>query len=83
MSQTLTVSKKGQITLPAELRKRFGFEAGGTVIAEDRDGELVIRPAAVLEIEIYNDAAIARWDEEDRLDEKTRKEVLSKVGGQT
>ena len=81
MRQTLTISKKGQITLPAELRKRFGFESGDTVIAEERDGELVLRPAAVLEIELYSDEDIARWDEEDRLDEQTRGQILERVGG--
>ena len=81
MRQTLTISKKGQITLPAELRKRFGFESGDTVIAEERDGELVLRPAAVLEIELYSDEDIARWDEEVRLDGLTRREILERVGG--
>jgi len=81
MRQTLTISKKGQITLPAELRKRFGFESGGSVIAEERDGELVLRPAAVLEIELYSDEDIVRWDEEDRLDGQTRMEILERVGG--
>lgn len=81
MRQTLTISKKGQITLPAELRKRFGFESGDTVIAEERDGKLVLRPAAVLEIELYSDEDIARWDEEDRLDEQTRGQILERVGG--
>ena len=81
MRQTLTISKKGQITLPAELRKRFGFESGDTVIAEERDGELVLRPAAVLEIELYSDEDIARWDEEDRLDEQTRGQILERVCG--
>ena len=81
MRQTLTISKKGQITLPAELRKRFGFESGDTVIAEERDGELVLRPAAVLEIELYSEEDIARWDEEDRLDEQTRGQILERVGG--
>ncbi len=81
MGQTLTVSKKGQITLPANLRKKLGFEAGGTVIAEERNGELVLRPAAVLEIEIYSNGDIARWDEEDRLDEETRNLIRERLGG--
>ncbi len=66
--------------VPAELRRKYGFEAGGTVIAEERNGELVLRPAAVLEIEIYKDEDIALWDEEDRLDEQTRRLIKEKVG---
>ena len=80
MKQNLTISRKGQITLPAELRRKYGLEAGDTVIAEERNGELVLRPAAVLEIEIYKDEDIALWDDEDRLDEQTRRLVKEKVG---
>ncbi len=80
MRQHLTISKKGQVTLPAELRKKMGFEAGGTVIAEERKGELVLRPAAVVEIDLYTDEQIARWDEVDRLDAQTRERILGKLG---
>ncbi len=80
MRQHLTISKKGQVTLPAELRKKMGLEAGGTVIAEERNGELILRPAAVVEIDLYTDEQIARWDEEDRLDAQTRERILGKFG---
>lgn len=80
MRQHLTISKKGQVTLPAELRKKMGLEAGGTVIAEEKNGELILRPAAVVEIDLYTDEQIARWDEEDRLDAQTRDMILNKLG---
>jgi antitoxin PrlF len=79
MGQNLTISKKGQITLPADLRKRLGLEAGDTVIAEERNGELVLRPSAVLEVEIYSEEDIASWDEEDRLDDQTRQKIVEKL----
>jgi len=50
MRQTLIVSTRGQITLPADIRKRFGIKSGEPVIIEDRDGELVLKPATVLEL---------------------------------
>lgn len=80
MKQHLTISKKGQVTLPAQLRKKMGLEAGGTVIAEEKNGELVLRPAAVVEIDLYTDEQIVRWDEEDRLDACTRQKILNKLG---
>jgi len=76
MRESLTVSGRGQITLPAGMRKRLGVEAGGVVIAEEREGDIVLRPAAVLEIETYSDADIARWDAEDRLDDAERTAML-------
>lgn len=80
MIQNLTISKRGQITLPAELRKEMGFKPGSTVIAEIRDNELVLRPATVLEIEIYSDKDIERWNEEDQLDEQTRQKIYERLG---
>jgi len=79
MGLNLTISQKGQITLPANLRKRLGLEAGDTVIAEERNGELVLKPSAVLEVEIYSEEDIANWDEEDRLDDQTRQKIVEKL----
>jgi AbrB family looped-hinge helix DNA binding protein len=78
MRESLTVSGRGQITLPASMRKRLGIEAGGVLIAEEREGDIVLRPAAVLEIETYSDADIARWDAEDRLDDAERTAILQR-----
>jgi antitoxin PrlF len=78
MRESLTVSGRGQITLPANMRKRLGIEAGGVLIAEEREGDIVLRPAAVLEIETYSDADIARWDAEDRLDDAERTAILKR-----
>lgn len=80
MKQHLTISKKGQITLPAEMRKKMGLETGCTVIAEEKNGELVLRPAAIVEIDLYSDGQIGRWDDEDRLDDQTREMILHKLG---
>ena len=79
MGHNLTVSKKGQITLPADIRNKLGLEAGDTLIAEEKNGELILRPATVLEIELYRDEDIARWDEEDRLDSQTRCKIVDKL----
>ncbi len=78
MRESLTVSGRGQITLPANMRKRLGIEAGGVLIAEEREGDIVLRPAAVLEIETYSDADIIRWDAEDRLDDAERAAILQR-----
>ena len=61
----LIVSGRGQITLPAKLRKRLGIEPGGILIAEEKDGALMLRPAMVMPVEIYSDEDVARWVKED------------------
>jgi len=79
MKQTVMISNRGQLTLPANLRKRFGIKDGGTVILEERDNEIVIKPAVVLEVEMYSDSQVTEWDEADRLDEPERQRVLQRL----
>ena len=67
MANTLIVSERGQITLPAAIRKRLGLKGGGALILEERNSELVLKPAAVMEIEVYDDEQIAQWDKDDQL----------------
>ena len=76
MRQTLIVSNRGQLTLPANVRKRFGIQNGGAIILEERDNELVLKPAMVLEVEMYTDEQVLAWDEADRLDHAERQTVL-------
>jgi len=80
MKENIVVSERGQITLPAAMRRRLGIKAGGVVVVEDRDGELVIRPAAVVELAAYSDEEIAEWDREDRLSPDERAWILKKAG---
>jgi AbrB family looped-hinge helix DNA binding protein len=80
MKENIVVSGRGQITLPASLRRRLGIKAGGVLVAEDREGELVLRPAAVVELDTYTDEEISRWDREDRLSPGERSRILKKVG---
>jgi antitoxin PrlF len=79
--ETLMVSNRGQITLPAQVRKRLGIKAGGVISAEEKDGALVLRPAIVMEVEAFSDDDIRRWDDEDRLPRRERERILKHLGG--
>ena len=81
MPQTLVVSGRGQITLPATTRKRFGIKGGDVVILEDRGGEIVLKPGIVLEVQHYGDDQIAQWDAHDRLEDEERARVPDAVSG--
>lgn len=72
----LTVSRRGQITLPAGMRRHLGIAPGGAVIVEECDGELRLKPAAVLEVESYSDAQIEEWDRADALSADERQAIL-------
>jgi AbrB family looped-hinge helix DNA binding protein len=76
---TLIVSQRGQITLPADVRNRLGIKEGGVVTLEEGAGELILRPAAVLEIEMYSEEDIERWDNEDQLSKAERRRIKGKL----
>lgn len=61
LRETSKVGKRGVVVIPAPLRKRFGIEEGATVIAEEREDGVLIRPAVTLPIEIYTDERIAEF----------------------
>ena len=79
MRQNILVSNRGQITLPALVRKRLGIQSGGIVTLEERDNVIVLRPAAVVEIETYSDEEISQWDKEDRLAPAERNGLLKRL----
>jgi len=47
------VGKRGTVVIPAALRRRYGIEEGTFIVAEPRDGWILIRPAVVLPVEVY------------------------------
>jgi AbrB family looped-hinge helix DNA binding protein len=44
MGHMATVSSKGQLVIPAELRKKYRLKTGSKVAVEDRDGEIRLMP---------------------------------------
>lgn len=41
----LRIGRRGQITIPAELRRQLQLEEGQQLMVQVRDGQLVLRPA--------------------------------------
>ena len=81
MPTTLIVSNRGQITLPAATRNRFGIKGGDVVVLEDRGNEIVLKPGIVLQVDVYSDEQIAEWDAADRLDDDERKRIVDAALG--
>jgi AbrB family looped-hinge helix DNA binding protein len=44
VAQMATISSKGQLVIPAELRKKYRLKAGSRVAFEDVGGEIRIKP---------------------------------------
>lgn len=65
--------------MPADVRRRLGLKPGGIVTVEERRGELVLKPAAVVELQMYSDEEIARWNEEDELKSNERRRLSERL----
>jgi AbrB family looped-hinge helix DNA binding protein len=61
MSEPTRIGKRGTIVLPAKMRKRYGFEEGTMVVAEESEYGVLLRPAAVVPVEIYSPARKAEF----------------------
>jgi AbrB family looped-hinge helix DNA binding protein len=45
MRATAVISSKGQIVIPANLRKRYGMNEGTTVVFQEDNGRLTLTPS--------------------------------------
>jgi bifunctional DNA-binding transcriptional regulator/antitoxin component of YhaV-PrlF toxin-antitoxin module len=62
MQATISVSGRGLIALPAELRKAAGIRPQDSIIAETTPEGILLRPALTLPVEIYTPERIAEFD---------------------
>ena len=79
MHETLVVSNRGQVTLPAALRKRLGIKGGDVMILEDRGDEIVLKPGVVVALQLYSDEQVAHWNAADTLSDAERTHILEKL----
>ena len=62
MQATISVSGRGLISLPAELRKAAGIRPQDSIIAETTPEGILLRPALTLPVEIYTTERITEFD---------------------
>jgi AbrB family looped-hinge helix DNA binding protein len=83
MSEATRVGKRGTIVLPAKMRKRYGFEEGTMIVAEEGEYGVLLRPAALLPVEIYSPerkAELLLANAVNRKDLKKSEEEVRKLG---
>ena len=70
MTSEVTITERGTITIPAELRRLFGFRANDRLIVEQTDEGVLLRPAIVTPVEIYSEERISEFvSDEDEIAE--------------
>jgi len=51
----------GKLLFLLRCESGLGIQSGGILTLEEKDNVVVLRPAAVVEIEAFSDEEIARW----------------------
>ena len=79
MSEPTRIGKRGTVVVPAKLRKRYGMEEGTMVVAEESPYGVLLRPAAVVPVEIYSPERKAEFLLSNATDRKDYAEALAEV----
>lgn len=77
--ETTKVGKRGAIVVPSRLRRKFGIEEGGLVVAEERPEGILIRPAVAVPVEIYTPERKAEFLLSNATNKKDYKSALAEV----
>lgn len=63
MKNISQVSPRGQVTLPASVRKALGLKPGDILLVEVEEGRVVLEPARVLPLEVYTEERIEEFNQ--------------------
>jgi AbrB family looped-hinge helix DNA binding protein len=74
------VRKKGVLILPKSVREAAGIDEG-EIIAEAREGEIVLKPFRLREVEIDPKIADQILKEEDELERRKISAILKEIRG--
>ena len=66
MKDTVKIGPRGTLTLPKEIRSRYGLAANDLLIVEETREGVLLRPASAEPIEIYTGERIREFESEER-----------------
>jgi AbrB family looped-hinge helix DNA binding protein len=64
MERIISINERGTITLPKDLRNKYGFEAGSQIVIEESEEGLILRPGITFSVEIYSDQRIEEFQQQ-------------------
>lgn len=63
MKTTITINRRGVITLPAALRRELGLKPEDQLVAETTPEGILLRPAITLPVELYTPEREREFDQ--------------------
>lgn len=85
MDNTSRISRKGQVVIPARLRKKYGLKQGETLIFIEQDRDIIIKPRTKwTDIcgsvkPVHTEEEVQKMIEEMRKDDEEREKLLEKA----
>ena len=62
MTKVITVSERGTLTLPKNVREKLGVTRGGQIVVDmDKNGQVILRTGVVMPVEIYSAVRIEEF----------------------
>jgi AbrB family looped-hinge helix DNA binding protein len=65
MAERIIIGRRGAITLPVKLRKRYGLNQNDELIVEATADGILLRPAVSMPVEMYSEERIREFTEDD------------------
>jgi AbrB family looped-hinge helix DNA binding protein len=62
MENIISINQRGVLTLPKDIRVRYGLEEGGQIVVEETDDGILLRPAITFPIESYSDDRVKEFE---------------------
>ncbi|MGA9068786.1 MAG: AbrB/MazE/SpoVT family DNA-binding domain-containing protein [Terracidiphilus sp.] len=78
---TVQIGKRGTIVIPAKLRKRYRLDEGGTMLMEEREDGILMRPAVTtaVDVEVYTPLRLAEFFLNNAMDKDDYQEARAEV----
>jgi AbrB family looped-hinge helix DNA binding protein len=65
MSEKIIIGRRGVMTLPSKIRKRYDLNQNDELIVEETPQGILLRPSISIPIEYYTEERIAEFEEDD------------------
>lgn len=65
MTDKVTLGRRGVMTLPAKVRKRYGLRERDELLVEETAAGILLRPAVSMPVELYTEERIREFERDD------------------
>jgi AbrB family looped-hinge helix DNA binding protein len=68
MERIISINERGTITLPKDLRNKYGLKPGGQIVIEESDEGLLLRPGVTFSVEIYSEKRVKEFQQHNEIE---------------